>query len=154
MLAGRLFFGYLSKQILRFDQYNPFQGEVSKDLDDYWGVVVVLEDSYVPRKHYYEYAKEVLQLIDVKWEWFRRHIKVTSLYEIERLSFTGKSVVDACRFMITEDPYNYPFVGYPKIATPIQNSEVCSLKMRWTQKLTVFFLRGLQRAVLNTIKWL
>lgn len=69
-----------------------------------------------------------MELKDVKWEWFLRHIKATSLYEIERLSFTGKSVVDACRFMITEDPYNYPFVGYPKIATPIQNSEVCMFK--------------------------
>lgn len=92
-----------------------------------------------------------MEVKDVKWEWFLRHIKVTSLYEIERLSFTGKSVVDACRFMITEDPYNYPFVGYPKISTPIQNSEVCMFKDAMESK-SYDILRCIQRVVLNTLK--
>lgn len=134
----------LYRQILRFKSYNPFQGEISSDRDNYWGIVVVLEDAYIPRQLYYEKAQEILQLSgdSIEWMWFLTHIKIASLYEIERLSFTKLNIIDACKNIFKDDPYIYPFVGYPKYDAPLQNEELLSFKQDLHTKI---------RSVLNEI---
>lgn len=127
----------LYKQILRFESYNPFQGEISRDRNNYWGVVVVLEDAYIPRQLYYKKAQEILRLSSdsIEWTWFLTHIKITSLYEIERLSFTKLNIIDACETIFSDDPYTYPFVGYPKYDAPLQNRELLSFKQDFQTKI-------------------
>lgn len=116
----------LYRQIQRFDLYNPFEGSVSNDLCNFWGVIVVLEDSYIMRNRYYEKAKELLDLEEssVEWRWLIAHIKVISLYEIERISLIGHSLIDAIKYSSKEDKLNYTFMGYP----PNGEQEIISKK--------------------------
>ena len=78
----------LYRQILRFKSYNPFQGEISSDRDNYWGIVVVLEDAYIPRQLYYEKAQEILQLLE------ERHRSSGE----EKIGVTHTSKTDATKF--------------------------------------------------------
>lgn len=104
----------LAKQIWEFSKYNPFGDGVSYDMKHHWGVVVVLEDSFIPRKHYYNKARECLTLDEDsdKWNWVLNHVKVASLYEVEKLSLSGYSVLDACKECFKEDPYSIAFSGF------------------------------------------
>ena len=98
-------------QINRFKYYNPFKGEVSSDRNDYWGVVVVLEDSFISRDFYYKKAREMVkeEMSDVEFEWMRAHIKVASLYDIEHISLTGQSIIDVCREAAEDQGTSYSF---------------------------------------------
>ena len=127
----------LYKQILRFSEYNPFSGNVSSNVEDYWGIVVVLEDSYIRRQYYYERARNVLELEDNSphWKWFLTHIKVASLYEVERLCLIGKSIVDACKVVFQEDPYAFAFFGYPGDNSPCSNTSFLEFKALYDQKI-------------------
>lgn len=106
----------LAKQIWNFKEYNPFKGEASIDKADHWGVVVVQEDSYLRRQFYYENARGHLKMQEdsPEWKWVVDHIKVASLYEVEKISLSGHSVLDACKVCFDLDPYAYPFSGYLK----------------------------------------
>lgn len=127
----------LYKQILHFSEYNPFSGNVSSNTEDYWGIVVVLEDSYIRRQYYYERAKNVLELEDNSphWKWFLTHIKVASLYEVERLCLVGKCIVDACKVVFQEDPYTFAFLGYPDDNSPCSNTSFLEFKAMYDQKI-------------------
>lgn len=114
----------LYKQMHRFDLYNPFVGTVSPNMKDYWGIVVVLEDAYIRRVRYFEKAKDALgiQIGSEEWVWLIEHIKVVSLYEIERICLGGNSLLDACRDACGNDPFNFNFSGYPPKGSSINNS--------------------------------
>ena len=107
----------------RFDRYNPFAGTVSKDMNDYWGIVVVLEDAYIRRVRYFEKAREDLNIQDNsdEWAWLTEHIKVVSLYEIERVCLAGCSLVDACREAYKDDPFCFTFMGFPPKGSKFSN---------------------------------
>lgn len=96
-------------------KYNPFEGEVSARFEDYWGIVVVLEDSYIKRIHYFEKASDTLKIEKntAEWNWLVNHIKVISLFEIERISLGGCSLIDACKESFGDSPFNYTFMGFP-----------------------------------------
>lgn len=113
----------LYKQMHRFDRYNPFAGTVSKDMNDYWGIVVVLEDAYIRRVRYFEKAREDLNIQDNsdEWAWLTEHIKVVSLYEIERVCLAGCSLVDACREAYKDDPFYFTFMGFPPKGSKFSN---------------------------------
>jgi len=104
----------LYHQIDRFLLYNPFSGEISQSKEDFWGIVVVLEDAYILRKRYYEKAAEFLNIEEDSddWKWLVTHIKVVSLYEIESICFCGFSLIDAFKHAARNNPYDYPFSGY------------------------------------------
>lgn len=120
----------LSKQMKRFKKYNPFVGPVSENANDYWGVVVVQEDAYIRRQLYYEKAREILKLQEssTEWEWFLKHVKVAGLYEVERLSLTGLSIIDACKDVFGDDPYTYAFMGYPNKTPKFRNRRFLAFK--------------------------
>ena len=109
----------LYKQINRFNYYNPFKEEASDDAEHHWGIVVVLEDAYIRRVRYFEKAKETLKIKDdsKEWTWLIEHIKVVSLYEIERVCLGGNSLVDACRDSYGNDPFNFSFMNFPPKGT-------------------------------------
>ena len=105
----------LYNQMQRFDQYNPFCGKVSLNRDDYWGIVIVLEDAYIRRIRYYEAARDKIKIKEDSddWRWLITHIKVISLYEVERLCLSGNSLIDACRQSFQEDPFEFTFTDFP-----------------------------------------
>lgn len=86
------------------------------DRKDHWGVVVVQEDSYIPRYLYYEKARAILNLEEEsqEWRWVVKHIKVTSLYEVQKISLSGYSILNACKECFDTDPFAYPFSGFLK----------------------------------------
>ena len=98
---------------------------------------LALTDAYIPRQLYYKKAQEILRLLSdsVEWTWFLTHIKITCLYEIERLSFTKLNIIDACETIFSDDPYTYPFVGYPKCKVSLQNRELLSFKQNLQAKI-------------------
>lgn len=104
----------LYKQIKNFSKFNPFAVAVSSAMTDYWGIVVVLEDSYIRRHKYYERVYNKLQLPkdSPEWQWIITHIKIVNLYEIERLCYCSCSIIDALKEQEKSGQiYDYPFSG-------------------------------------------
>lgn len=109
----------LYNQITRFNLYNPFKGSVSEERADYWGIVVILEDAYIRREHYYRKAGELLKIKENSpdWEWLTTHIKVFDLYEIERYCFGSSDIIAAFEASLKGDRYGYslaPFMSWEK----------------------------------------
>lgn len=108
----------LYKQIKLFieGKYYVFSEEFPKLIESsqVWGVVSVLEDSFVSRKAIYkEFAK--LAEISIEGEdyhWVINHIKVVSLYDIEKYSFLGKSIIAELSDLEKRDqPYDLALIN-------------------------------------------
>ena len=106
----------LAKRMWEFREYNPFGEAASLDRKDHWGVIVVHEDSYMRRHFYHEKAREYLNLLEEseEWTWVVEHIKVASLYEVEKICLSGYSILDAFKECFDMDPFTYPFSGFLK----------------------------------------
>lgn len=127
----------LYNQMHRFDRYNPFYGNVSLNRDDHWGIVIVLEDAYIRRVRYFEAAAKKLKIQEDSsdWTWMITHIKVISLYEIERLCLGGNSIVDGCRDSFSEDYFNFTFKGYPPNGSNFTNKDYRAFRDRYDKKV-------------------
>ena len=99
----------LHNQIERCELYNTFGGNVSDTRENWWGIVVILEDAYIRREHYYKKAGELLSIKEnsLDWEWLTTHIKVLDLYEIERHCFSSSDIVKALEDSLTRREYGY-----------------------------------------------
>jgi hypothetical protein len=78
----------LYERINDFFLYNPFcDADIVKR--DIFGIVVLFEDSYVPRRLIYEAVRTRLNLTDdcVEYEFIKSHIKVVDLKEVEDAAF-------------------------------------------------------------------
>lgn len=120
----------LYRQIYRFERYNPFYGSVSQSPDDYWGIVVVLEDTYINRRFYHEKACEVLNIEtgSCEWTWITKHIRVASLYDIENACFTGRSLIEICKEAASLSETDRMFTGLPLKPKPIKYSKLLQFK--------------------------
>lgn len=121
----------LYQQIKRFKLYNPFLGEVQQSEEDYWGIVVVLEDSFIQRGHYYKKACEILDIVEDsdEWKWIRNHIKVVSLYEVECICICGFSLIEAFKHVPVDSPIQYPFfMDYPPKGSPFIDKKFLEFK--------------------------
>ena len=127
----------LYNQMHRFDRYNPFCGNVSSNRDDHWGIVIVLEDAYIRRVRYFEAAAKKLKIQEDSsdWTWMITHIKVISLYEIERLCLGGISIIDGCRESFSEDHFNFTFMGYPPNGSSFTNKDYRTFRDRYDKKV-------------------
>lgn len=95
--------------------YNPFIGSPAIDIDNLWGITVVLEDSFIRRNIVYDKAAERLGLSkdSIDYRWLVNHIKVASMYDIERFSFVGVSLVDGLKHQICDgNPSDYGFSNF------------------------------------------
>lgn len=115
--------GYIAKlyrQICRFQLYNPFPSIEREDCKNYWGVIVVLEDSHIGREFYFEKARVELKLSKEsdEFKWICEHIQVAGLYDIELMSLTGQSVIDACKNAHQDTTWKYSFSGSPDEPKP------------------------------------
>lgn len=90
---------HLREFLPKFKTYNPFKGNPHIDIDNLWGVIVVLEDSYIRRNIIYEHAAEKLciEKDSNDYSWMTEHIKITNLYDVERFALSGRSIVDDLR---------------------------------------------------------
>jgi len=127
----------LYNQMYRFDRYNPFGENVAADKEKLWGIVVVLEDAYIRRMRYFEEAGKELKIQEGsdEWTWMITHIKVISLYEIERLCLQGYSVIVACRESFKEDPFNFTFMGHPPKGSKFTNKDYLEFRASYNQKI-------------------
>ncbi len=93
----------------QFDSYNPFPEKGLFDVENCWGVLVVLEDNYVDRTDIFDIAAEKLCLDkdSDKYKWLLSHIKILSLYDVEVYSFKGISMVDVFKYAIDENDFNF-----------------------------------------------
>ena len=121
----------------RFDRYDPFAGQVSKNMKNHWGIVVVLEDAYIRRVRYFEKAREDLDIQNdsEEWKWLIDHIKVVSLYEIERVCLGGNSLIDACRDSYSDDPFNFTFMGFPPKGSKFTNKGYLGFRKMFDDKV-------------------
>ena len=130
----------LYKQIKLFEKYNPFKEEASFKKENHWGLVVVLEDAYINRKYYYEKAKQKLKLGDEKeFEWIKNHLKVVSLYEVERVCLQEGSLIEAIKYGYKTDTYNFTFSDYKIISPGFKNKEFEAFKKDLNAKVIEIF---------------
>lgn len=127
----------LARQMRDFNKYNPFKGAVSFENKNHWGVVVVQEDAFIRRQFYYEKAAEHLGIEkkSKEWEWLVEHIKVASLYEVEKIALSGHCIIEACKSCFEDDPYVYPFLGFPKGEFNPMNKKAIEFAERHNEKI-------------------
>lgn len=103
----------LYKQIQRFDCYNPFLDLAASDIDNCWGVVVILEDSHIQKRHYYDSACKKLGIEGntPEWLWLTTHIRVATIYQIEEYCFTNSSLVEACKLAANDMRLELPYLS-------------------------------------------
>lgn len=103
----------LYKQMQHFDQYNPFGMLASSDPENHWGIIVILEDSYILRDLYYEYSFSELNVEATSSiaNWIKGHICVASLYEIEVFCYYPQNLIDAMKHRYQEKKYNFYFIS-------------------------------------------
>ena len=77
-------------------KYNPFVSSVVPTLENLWGILVVLEDSYIERSTIYERTAELLRIsiASDEYRWLSTHIGIVPLYSVERYCFTRTSFMD------------------------------------------------------------
>jgi len=113
------------------NHYNPFKGKPIVPDEKLWGAIVVLEDSYIRRNIVYENAAKTLEIEQNSDEyvWMQNHIKITNLYDIEKVSFTGRSIIS--EFANQRDSGlagDYPLVSAIKEHPTIINKDYLSFK--------------------------
>ena len=106
----------LYKQIQATPKYFiPFSGCEHISRDNIWGVVVVHEDARFIDDEIYPVVCSKLSIDNSSGEeaWVRRHIKITSLYNIELLCFSRNNIIDAIKesfILCSEYPLTAPTI--------------------------------------------
>lgn len=97
------------------NSYNPFNGRPVIDKKHIWGIVVRLEDNHIMRRDVYEKAARTLgvDLNSEEYEWLINHIKIACLNDIEKYSFTGRSLMKGIMKQIEKGkPTDFAFSSY------------------------------------------
>ena len=95
-------------------EYNFFEEQQTIDKSNCFGIVVLLKDSFISRKEIYlNFAnKNNISVDSLEYKWVINHIKIVSIYEIERYAFTSSSIIKAIEEQIdSSEPYNHSFVS-------------------------------------------
>ena len=106
---------HLKWYLPKYPTYNPYKNNPKISPHHLWGISVVLEDSYLMREKIYD---EAAKKIGIKKEtdeyiWMVTHIKIISLYEIERIALEGKSLSYGLKIQIEKGgPYDFPLSNY------------------------------------------
>lgn len=111
-IAGMLY--QLFKQIRKFrtGYFYPFANQKPQGIstDNLWGIVCLLEDSFVSRERVYmRFAQQAdLQIDSAEYKWVVAHIKVISLYDIEKNAFIGHNIIQELQAVIDKDgPFDF-----------------------------------------------
>lgn len=92
----------LRENLFIYPSYSPFENKIENDPEKLWGIVVVLENSYVQRELYYKKAASMLgiETCTDEYTWMKTHIKVYDLYMVERYALAKKSIIEALKCQI------------------------------------------------------
>lgn len=134
----------LFKQIyLDFKQiYNFFETDknITFDYNNCFGIVVLLEESYIRRELIYKDVAKKLNIDNNNeiYHWIINHIKVCNLYDIERYVFSNTNIIATLKKQIeTDKPYDYP-LSNSKINSKIENDDVYSFKISMSDNIKIF----------------
>ena len=134
----------LFKQIyLDFKQiYNFFETDknITFDYNNCFGIVVLLEESYIRRELIYKDVAKKLNIDNNNeiYHWIINHIKVCNLYDIERYVFSNTNIIATLKKQIeTDKPYDYP-LSNSKINSKIENDDVYSFKISMSDNIKKF----------------
>lgn len=78
-----------------------------------WGIVSLLEDSFISRKLLYEEFSKLakIEVDSQEYMWAIHHIKVVSLYDVEKYTFQGTSMINVLAIKATEhQPFDLTLV--------------------------------------------
>jgi len=125
----------LNKQIQKFisGEFNFFNTnlELQRKRSQIWGIVTVLEDSYVNREDIYDEFARIAKISkdSDEYKWVVSHIKIVGLYDIEKYSFIGESIIKELEKSVSmQNPFDYVMIEAP--AGTIINPEVLAFKKR------------------------
>lgn len=110
--------------------YNFFTTDTKLDYNNCFGLVVLLEESYISKRLIYEKVAEKLN-IKIGCEiyiWIINHIKICNLYDIEKYAFTGTDILESLKKQSTVgNPYDFSLSGF-KLKTLIENKKLYAFK--------------------------
>lgn len=110
--------------------YNFFTTDTKLDYNNCFGLVVLLEESYISKRLIYEKVAEKLN-IKIGCEiyiWIINHIKICNLYDIEKYAFTGTDILESLKKQSTVgNPYDFYLSGF-KLKTLIENKKLYAFK--------------------------
>ena len=121
---------------VEYDFFNHKEQNISKD--NIWGLVVILEDSYIRRQLIYEKVSELLSMNknDEKYKWLINHIKVVSLYDIERYVFVEESIINKLEKQLEKNrPFDYSLIEDLK-SNKLKNHQVIEFKKQLKDKIS------------------
>ena len=102
------------------------------DKEQMWGMAVVLEDPYIrPELIYCRAARNLkVDINSAEFKWMESHIKLVSLYDIEKFVFTGESILDHMKQQKASGR-NFDFsLGGDRQNSKITNKKVLQFKSR------------------------
>ncbi|MDD2378092.1 MAG: hypothetical protein PHS24_04975 [Bacilli bacterium] len=100
--------------------------EVTFDYNNCYGIVVLLEESYIRRELIYKAVAKKLKINEDSelYIWIINHIKICNLYDIEKYAFSDTDILSALKEQLKNNtPYDYPLSNV-KIKSKIKNADV------------------------------
>lgn len=110
---------------------------ITFDYNNCFGIVVLLEESYIRRELIYKDVAKKLNIDNNNeiYHWIINHIKVCNLYDIERYVFSNTNIIGALKKQIeTDTPYDYPLSNL-KTNSKIENDDVYSFKINMSDNI-------------------
>lgn len=138
---------HISKKV--FIDYDFFDYKDNVNMDNVYGAVVVLEDSYIRRDLLYKKAAEKLFIsVDtIEYDWFVNHVKLVDLYNVERISMLGISLIDI--FEKQENYSDYPLVNIKLDNSKIINKEYLKFKDEWLDSMDKLSILMYKDGIIN-----
>lgn len=116
------------------DKIKTFFDNCDSDIkiDKCYGLVVLLEDSFMERKEIYTCVAEKLNINknDKKYNWLINHIKVCDLYDIERFVFSGTEILEVLKANTRTNSYSH-LLGTHETNTKIINTKIIEFKEKY-----------------------
>lgn len=100
--------------------YNFFADNVDIKYENRFGLVVLMDESYIPREEIYKKVNEKLQLSNIDFLWLVEHIKICDLASLEKFAITGSNIFD--RFTNQNGCFDYFLSGSPTNAEIVNES--------------------------------
>lgn len=143
---------YKHLRIYFMKEYNFFEGSPVVSDEKLWGAVVVLEDSYVRRSLIYENvaAKLSMDMSSDEYNWIQNHIKVVSLYDIEKVSLIGDSII---KYFIEQEkegnPSDFSLMIDIDKSKEIINKDYLQFHNNCFEQMDYYFLKMKQEGIIN-----
>lgn len=110
------------------NEYFPFTTERKFEQENIFGLIIVLEDSYIRRENIYEEAANLINLnLDSKeYTWLCSNLKIISLYDYEKLMFHNENIFEHLSYIrdTSSQWFNYGLYSEEKANNNTINKEL------------------------------